>query len=64
MAQCADRPLNCCQVVEGIEVEERFVTAAGGSRMREYRVRLRFAHPDTYPPEAGLTFEEVLCPIH
>lgn len=48
------------QVAEDMEVEERYVTAEGsGARVREYRVRMRFHHPDTYPPEANLTFEEV-----
>ena len=43
-------------------MEERFVTAAGCSAAREYRVRMQFTHPDSYPPEAGLTFQEVPPP--
>ncbi len=47
------------QVAESIEVEERFLTADSGSRVREYRVRMRFVHPDAYPPEAELSFQQV-----
>lgn len=50
------------QVLEGLEVEERAAAESLGSeygRARAFRVRLRFAPPELYPPEAGLSFGEV-----
>lgn len=43
-----------------MEVEERYIIAeSSGSAAREYRVRMRFAPPDAYPPEAELSFQQV-----
>lgn len=50
------------QVVEDIEVEERYVLGGdggSGGRGREYKVAMRFADPAKYPPEANITYEEV-----
>ena len=51
------------QVVEDIEVEERYVLGedgGSGGRGREYKVAMRFADPAKYPPEANISYEEVL----
>lgn len=49
------------QVVEHIEVEERYVLGnETGGRGREYKVAMRFSDPAKYPPEAHLSYEEVL----
>jgi len=52
---------NPIQVLEGLEVEERPAAESPGQesgRARAFTVRLRFAPPHAYPPEAGLTFGE------
>lgn len=51
----------CCsgQVTEEIEVEETYVLDPHGSPGREYCIRLRLTDPTTYPPEAGITFDQV-----
>jgi hypothetical protein len=61
---CGDRRGGCVtvQVVEDIEVEERYVLGGDGSsggRGREYKVAMRFADPAKFPPEANITYEEV-----
>lgn len=57
----ADLRLGAGQVVEDIEVEERYLLGKeAGTRGREYKVAMRFADPAKYPPEAGLSYEEVL----
>jgi hypothetical protein len=51
----------CCagQVAEEIEVEETYVLDPHGSPGREYCIRIRLTDPATYPPEAGVTFDQV-----
>ncbi|KAK9845826.1 hypothetical protein WJX81_003612 [Elliptochloris bilobata] len=56
------RRLRLAEVLESLEVEERAAAESAGrehSRARAFRVRLRFAPPALYPPEANLTFAEV-----
>ena len=48
------------QVTEEIEVEEAYIMDPHGSPGREYRIRMRLTDPTTYPPEAGISFEQVL----
>ncbi len=47
------------QVTEEIEVEEAYIMDPHGSPGREYRIRMRLTDPTTYPPEAGISFEQV-----
>ncbi|KAK9909518.1 hypothetical protein WJX75_003467 [Coccomyxa subellipsoidea] len=57
------RRLRLAEVVEDIEVEERYVLGGDGSsggRGREYKVAMRFADPAKFPPEANITYEEVV----
>ena len=60
---CSDLTLcNPAQVLEGLEVEEHAAADSLGrehGRARAFRLRLRFAPPALYPPEAHLTFLEV-----
>ncbi len=48
------------QVTEAIEVEETYSMSAHGVPSRDYCIRMRLTDPDTYPPDAGITFEQVL----
>ena len=50
------------QVTEEIEVEETYIMNAHGLPCREYCIRLRLTDPATYPPDAGISFEQVLPP--
>ena len=50
------------QVTEEMEVEETYIMDAHGIPCREYCIRLRLTDPALYPPDAGITFEQVLTP--
>ena len=41
-------------------MEETYVLDPHGSPGREYCIRMRLTDPATYPPEAGISFEQVL----
>ncbi len=55
------RRLRLAEVTDEMEVEETYVLDHHGSPGREYCIRMRLTDPATYPPEAGISFEQVPC---
>ena len=43
-------------------MEETYIMNAHNLPCREYCIRLRLTDPATYPPDAGISFEQVLPP--